>query len=315
MNEELVNNGYLLFRNVINKGDIEKAYSCFNDKKINYPCIKSYIENVMLKNIDNKLGWSSDYIKFRVSDNNNSSDASTFHRDIIAQENILLPSYTCLSYLDETVMEIIPNSHKNLFINLTDVLNVYSNRVKIKINPGDILLFSSTMLHRGIFTGDNKTRKLVQVFEVFPNKELLMKYKDNFIHVKGQETYSSYMQFISKFDLPISILNWIGYINASTGYGILPKHYLPKNTSIYYLSSEGLRGREEIDYNSSSQTNNRYVIKYNTIDLDDEHKVHFNHHCYNKKFTMCTVLIILFYLLFIYLLYKLITIFLKNNKK
>jgi hypothetical protein len=307
MNDELINNGYLLFRNVISKHDIEKTYSCFDEKKINYPCIKSYIENIMLKTLDHKLGWDCDYIKFRVSDNNNSSDASTFHRDIIAQEDILLPSYTCLSYLDETVMEIIPESHKNLFIKFTDILNFYSKRIRIKINPGDILLFSSSMLHRGIFTGDNRTRKLVQVFEVFPNNNLLMKYKDNFVHVKGQETFSSYMQFISKFDLPISILNWIGYINASTGYGTLPKEYLPKDTKTYYLSSEGLRGREEIDYDKRSQTNNRYVIKYKTIDLDEDNKVHFNKYCYNKKFTMCILLIILFYLLLIYILYKIVS--------
>ena len=54
MNDELVNNGYLLFRNVISKNDIEKAYSCFNKNKINYPCIKSYIEDIMLKTIDKK---------------------------------------------------------------------------------------------------------------------------------------------------------------------------------------------------------------------------------------------------------------------
>jgi hypothetical protein len=47
----------------------------------------------MLGVIDRELGWKSDYVKFRVSDNNNSADASTFHRDIIAQNGTLPREY------------------------------------------------------------------------------------------------------------------------------------------------------------------------------------------------------------------------------
>lgn len=307
LNKQLIENGYILFKNVIKKDNIDNAYSCFfPNQKINYSCIKDYIENVMLKTIDEKMEWNSDYIKFRISDNNNSSDASTFHRDIIAQkEDLLIPSYTCLSYLDSAVMEIVPKSHLKLFAKIGELYNLYKSKVRLIMEPGDILLFNSTMLHRGVFTENNKTRKLIQVFEVFPNKDLLMEYKDKFVHVTAKEDYSYVMQFFSKFNISDTISNWIGYINSATGYGILPKKYLPVD-DIYFLSSEGLRGREEIK-EGVIQTNNRYVIKYETINLEDKYKLYFNNYCYNKKFVytilfLFTLLLVIIYIT--YLLYK-----------
>ena len=56
-----------------------------------------------------------DYIKYRVSNSNNSSDAGAFHRDIHTY-NETQPIYTCLAYLDESMLEIIPKSHKQLCI-------------------------------------------------------------------------------------------------------------------------------------------------------------------------------------------------------
>jgi hypothetical protein len=306
--EQLQNNGFLLFRNVLRREDINFGYSCFStDGKINYKKMKKYIEDVMLQVVNNNLGWQTDYVKFRVSDNNNSSDASTFHRDIIAQKNKLIPSYTCLSYLDTTVMEIIPGSHKNLFIPLSDIISTYGKRMRIQMNPGDILIFQSTMLHRGIFFQNNqKNRKLIQVFEVFPSKQLLLEYKDNFIHVEGKEAYSGTMQFLSKYSLPTYFLNWIGYINASSGYGKLPEEYLPDGTNCIYLSSEGLRGREIISDRETWQPQNRYVVKYETILLENKHRNKFNHYCYNRKFYITILLMILLFILLSYIIYKLI---------
>src|SRR5438094_668015 len=112
--QELNTNGYILFKNVLN---VKPAYLCFNkEKKIDYVNMSKYIRDEMLNKVDKLLGWKSDYIKFRVSDNNNSSDASTFHRDTIPQKNIIRPCFTCLAYLNPTIMEVIPKSHKQLYI-------------------------------------------------------------------------------------------------------------------------------------------------------------------------------------------------------
>lgn len=314
--EQLQDNGFLLFRNVITNEDLNFGHSCFSsDGKINYKKMKKYIEDFMLQAVNNNLGWKSDYVKFRVSDNNNSADASTFHRDIIAQKNKLIPSYTCLSYLDTTIMEIIPGSHKNLFIPLSDIISTYNKKLRIKMNPGDILLFQSTMLHRGIFFQNNKSRKLIQVFEVFPSKELLLEYKDNFIHVEGKETYSGTMQFLSKYSLPIYFLNWIGYINASSGYGKLPEEYIPNDTNCVYLSSEGLRGRETISETETWQPQNRYVVKYDTILLEDKYRNKFNYYCYNRKFYITIFFMILLFILLLYIIYKVIKKIKRSNFK
>jgi len=297
---ELEKNGYLLFRNATDIGNVYSSFS--NDGKLDYDSIKKYIENVMLDTVDKNLNWKSDYIKFRVSDNNNSSDASTFHRDIIAQKNEILPSFTVLSYLDSTIMEIISESHKDLFISYTDLMKTYKKKKQIYMNPGDILIFYSTLLHRGIFTENTKSRKLIQVFEVFPSQNLLLQHKDKFVHVEGEETYSGFMQFISKYSLPIYFINFIGYINAATGYGNLPKEYLPENIDCMYLSSEGLRGREIIKKNTW-QPSNKYIIKYETILLDKNNKTNFNHYCYNRTFSITIFIFLLAFIFFIYIVF------------
>jgi len=259
----------------------------------------------MIKKLNTVMNWDADYIKFRVSDNNNSSDASTFHRDLIAQQDVFIPSFTCLSYLDTTVMEVIPKTHKKLFINIFNIVNIYSERVHIEINPGDMLLFYSSLLHRGIFTKNKNSRKLVQIFEVFPNNQLLNTYKDKILHVRREESYSSIMPIISKYSVPIYFFNLLGYINASTGYGKLDN--IPEN--VLYLSQESIQGREVIK-KGELQPTNKFIVKYKTNDLDKSLNSSFNYQCYHRKMYIGMFITLILFLV----LYKLYKIIKKNYK-
>jgi hypothetical protein len=302
-NDILNKQGYVLFNDILDTSQVEDAYE---NEYVDYDKVIKYIENEMLVKLDSQMGWKSDYIKFRASNNNNSSDASCFHRDVIPQQNVMCKSYTCLSYVDDASMELIPESHMNLFSTDGEAIDIYTNRKEIQIKKGDMLLFNSTILHRGIFTDDLAKRKLIQVFEVFPSETELMHLKDRYMHVPAkQETYAPFMQFFSSFRITGNIMNIIGYYNAVTGYAILDKKCIGNTL---FLSSEGLRGRLDI-YNSKNKIglNNKYVIKHETINLPKEYYDDFNYYCYTIKYTKIIVIMILLLLLLIYVLMKMYT--------
>jgi len=80
--------------------------------------------NTFLLTIQKNLYDISDprYIKFRFSNNNNSIDASVFHRDDYNYtDSSMIPIYTALCYFDKAELEIIPGSHIKNNLSLTDL--------------------------------------------------------------------------------------------------------------------------------------------------------------------------------------------------
>ena len=103
-NTDIKNNGYLLLRNKLNNKELDFGLSIIEDKKVNYKITKQFIDNIFLVKIKENFNVMTNplYVKFRLSNNNNSTDASTFHGDIYNKTNSeILPIYTCLCYFDE----------------------------------------------------------------------------------------------------------------------------------------------------------------------------------------------------------------------
>ena len=307
-------NGYIHFKKIIN---IEQAMNSIRDNKVNYYEMKDFIENTMLSNVKEIMKFESMiYIKYRVSDNNNSADASAFHRDIICQSlnNGNIPIFTCLTYLDNTTMELIPGSHKNLFMNLNDSLTSFGKKKKIYIERGDVLLFYSNLLHRGIFTENLAHRRLIQVFEIFPSSQLYNNYKNKILHIKGDEKYSDFAIKLSRNTITSSVLNVYGYLNSSMGYGIMPES---KKMDIIYLSSEGLRGRL-IPVKNSWQDINKYIINSDVNDMPKELERKMRYICYNRQYIIYMIILLMLLcliIIFIILTYKKIYKPIKNKKR
>lgn len=298
MQQELDEKGYLIFRNII---DPSSAYEAIRDKEVNYVLLKQFIQSKMLDTVNKQLGWDARYTKFRVSDNNNSADASAFHRDIFSQDyaDPVVPSFTCLKYLDTTVMELIPGTHKLPAMSYIDALRKFGERVRMTINPGDILIFYSTLLHRGIFTEGLKHRRLIQVFEVFPTQHELDLYSNSIIHVEGREKYSNSMIWASKQPVLSDIINWLGYLNAATGYGVMYGDCLVPNSK--YLSSEGLRGRLHV-VNGTWQPINKYIMNIATRDLPKDCYDNFQFICYGRQYITYIIIALILVAVIIYLL-------------
>jgi cell wall-associated NlpC family hydrolase len=163
----------------------------------------------MVTFLNRQTGWDSRYTKYRVSDNNN-ADASGFHRDIFAQKNIKLPCYTFLHYFDETIMEVIPGSHNQLFVPVSKLVPTLQKSVRVTIRPGDLLIFDATLLHRGIFFVNLKSRKLIQVFELFPTNKDQLQWSDKIHHVKSgnKVVYDDFLFKIGEKQMVLQIVEW-----------------------------------------------------------------------------------------------------------
>jgi hypothetical protein len=185
------------------------------------------------------------------------SDAATFHRDVVAQRE-WQPYMTCLTYLDETVMQVIPKSHRQKDMTWRETQAAFARRKELQVRPGDILLFYSSLLHRGIFTQGSATsrRRLIQLFDCARDKPALERLGPLLLRVPShQQALSETMIKISKIKWLISILNMFGVVNAARGYGdwVPPAPYPPN------ISSEGMQGRITVVPNTW-QPSNQYVL-------------------------------------------------------
>ena len=190
INTDIKNEGYILLTNKLNENDLEFGLSSIIDNKVDYSIMKQYIDNVFFPKIKKTSNVITDphYIKFRLSNNNNSTDASTFHGDIYNNTNSeILPIYTCLCYFDDAQLEIIPGSHK--YNNIGSSIESYNKKITLTIKRGDILIFHSNIHHRGINYNKTENRRLLQVFEVFPDKQTYNEHISKLIIVKTSDTF------------------------------------------------------------------------------------------------------------------------------
>ena len=162
--------GYVYMKDVLSPDDTEYALSAYNGTLVDYPKMRDFIDNRFLPAVTRKLPYITDprYVKFRFSDNNNSTDAAVVHRDVYNYTSEKsLPNLTVLCYFDDSEMELHEYSHGAFS---TDLVSCYGTKKRIRMSKGDVLVFYSTMLHRGVKFGKSKHRRLLQVFDVYPTK-------------------------------------------------------------------------------------------------------------------------------------------------
>ena len=181
-------NGYVLLSNRLSNNELNYGLSSIKNNKVNYFVTKKFIDDIFIPKIEQtKIINDPVYVKFRLSNNNNSTDASTFHGDVYNNtHNKYIPIFTCLCYFDEAQMEIIPGSH--LKTNSQNSIDSYNKRIVLNIKRGDILVFYANIHHRGINYNKTQNRRLLQVFEVFPTRELYKTYIDKLVTVKSSDT-------------------------------------------------------------------------------------------------------------------------------
>jgi len=216
--ESIDKDGYIIISNLLNDNELEYGISSIKDKMVDYEITKKFIDNILLKKITKNLDFMSDprYCKFRLSNNNNSTDASLFHGDIYNNtKSELMPIYTCLCYFDDAQMELIPGSHK--YNNPGFSIESYYKKKMIKIGRGDILIFHSNIHHRGVNYNKVQNRRVLQIFQVFPDKETYDSEISKLVIVKISESpfikHITYplMNEILKYPILINIISFFHY--------------------------------------------------------------------------------------------------------
>lgn len=288
--------GYILLKNILKNKDIEYGLSSIQDNKVDYLLMKNFIDNIFFKKIKENTSFISDphYVKFRLSNNNNSKDASTFHGDIYNNSNSkLLPIYTCLCYFDDAHMEIIPGSHK--YNNIGSSSESYNKKITINITRGDILIFHSNIHHRGINFNKSENRRLLQVFEVFPDKKTYNEHFSKLIIVKTSETFliknivNPLLYEVSKSKTIIDSITRFHYI-------------LMYNDFHYKLFLIDIPAYEKVDKYVSYEPGKHIFIK----EVNDKEEINVNIVCDDKVNYIYDNKYYLYYFLFYFILFLII---------
>jgi len=211
--------GYVIYRDKITPEEQAYALSCIGDK-VDYTKLKHFIDTIFLP----KTGIKDPvYVKARLSNNNNSIDASLLHSDVYNYTDKPMNIYTGLVYFDKAEVELIPGSHS---IPNTSFEQRNKDTAVIHMNPGDILVFNARLSHRGVnFNKGN--RRLLQVFEIF-TKDDFEKCRKNYITVdtsSGQKVKKNALYYMAQYpwliDFINSIVHWLHYYDLKYIVGLM----------------------------------------------------------------------------------------------
>lgn len=233
-------NCHLLLDNFIKNDLLNRVNSNFlNDDKINYNNYDKIIAEI-LQQLKTKLNWDPIATKYRVSEGkkaktSNSTDASNFHRDLNIFEGVDTPDiYTLIIYLDHAALDIIPHSCTEFDHKKLEDIQTFNFR------PGDAILINASTLHRGNFETKYKSqsRKCIQIFEIYKNREDYLKYSNKVLTLPGGG--NKQVEYISQSWYNIPLLNT--YIKNKGRQSFTNK--VRKNRAKYsYLSTESQRPR------------------------------------------------------------------------
>jgi hypothetical protein len=202
--------GYLHIKNCINEGNVQIGLSCINNQsnQINYPQLKNFIDNIYFPSLQQHVPilWGPKYGKFRFSNKDNSRDASTFHADVYNHTDLpMMPIYSCLCYFDSACLEIIPGTHNKA--NLSSYTDNLDRRKKLYMSSGDAIIFHADMHHRGTKFDQPTDRRLLQIFEVFPNENIYYDHIPRLFIMQTASTNTS--RVVSAISEQISKNDWM----------------------------------------------------------------------------------------------------------
>jgi len=314
---QLDEDGYLHLPSVLPPSDLARIRRAIGPERCDYGVVHPFIRRNILDEVDRHLGWQTQYTKYRASDNNNSVDAGAIHRDLVyhSPTSEHAPVFTVLMYFDHAVVQLYPGSHHRTHMGYIEAVAAYSEHLDLRMSPGDILVFSASILHRGVFTaqvGEGAHRRVVQIFDVFPSRESMARHGPRLAHMPASasntSSLGSFAKFVSHSPVLAPIASWLGYLHASTGYGYAP----PAVDEDTMLSSEGFALRLDLQEALAApyHQTNRYVLHplnhLPCTDLDPAVIDRVSMYRYTAPYTVHGTVLALLVFLILYALYSLI---------
>jgi hypothetical protein len=240
-----------LFRSCLTQDQIRVLEtSIVAPDQVNYIQVQTFIDSIVLPFVAQQLKWDAApiYNKFRFSNGNNSIDALAFHRDTYnyTKDGVIVPLYTVIVYINPTVMEVIPDTNFHNEYRLSDISSLRSKITRLEIPHGSILVFPATLLHRGVFHLNKKDRKVLQIFDVYPTRDIYDKFYDKLLLAKFPQTKMGYFSYIiGKSRILSNIFVWLHFyiVILQVQYSLVWKDIPHKARQMYYVTNEpGLQG-------------------------------------------------------------------------
>ena len=143
---------YIVLKDIFSKEEINKIQCCIGNTSSEIGECFIECQSIILHKIKEKLGVNYMHIGLARLSNNNNNDAQSFHRDIKPAWGVTgkYPNvYTIVCYFDEAKLSM--------------------GNETIHSNPGDVIIFNSTNLHKAnnidIFD-NNRQRRVFQYYHV-----------------------------------------------------------------------------------------------------------------------------------------------------
>jgi hypothetical protein len=260
---ELNSNGYIIIKNKMSIVEQKSGLSCMINDKVNYTVLKSFIDNVFLP----KTPFSDPvYLKARISNNNNSIDAAVLHSDVYNfTSETEIPMYTALCYFDKAELELIPKSH---IMPRSSFMDDNNNRIVLHLEPGDIVVFNAVITHRGVNFSKGENRRLLQVFEIFPTRELHEQNVSKFLicDTSTNKNEKNLLYYIAQVQWLINIVNFVAFYLSFNDlkYKVMGMDLPPWQKKDRYISYEP-GGR--VDYKEGLIDDNNINIIFNDSEI------------------------------------------------
>ena len=242
----------------------------------------------LLQRAGQQLTWDKPYLtKYRIStgcsaDSSNSTDAASLHRDRWeCYEGETDAIFTLIVYFNKAQLQLVPGSHLERCVGSFRAISMMaSDRDVIEVNPGDAVLFQSSMLHGGQFNGLKEQRTILQCFDVFPDSDSAAKGLKCMRHVAATEDDVATSRAVARImNMPMikSVMGIQAFIIQAGGNGFASGHRLTEELSIRQYSGEAWRPRlpEEQRSDKKFHRANLYVIYDPSklmVDCDEEER-------------------------------------------
>lgn len=278
--ERLHTEGFLLLTDVIEGIHVQNAQHAITKTGVHYTSIEHF-QQIVFNKINEHLQLNLICSKYRVSNNNNSVDAGQFHRDIkvFKPSNVSNEIYTVVVYLDTSIMEVIPGSHQQYSVRVFDALCNINKGKTLHVAPGDILIFHSTLLHKGVFDTNQPDRRIIQYFACIE--------KDRFEEINSKTLHGSCADKCSQKKESIAfnvsknkyfnpVVNHIAYLNAYTGYSIHWNLDRYRNLDYHCCDFEGDNKRFKPLYEPGAyEPINRYVVNHSNLHTTNDRELYY----------------------------------------
>jgi hypothetical protein len=252
-NEALEGEGFVHIRQCVGPDILRQFNDHVGKTDVDYHAMAAVLLGVR-QCLYHQLGWRAVMTKYSVSNQDNRIDASFLHTDVknLSRTNTPIPCYTVLLYGDGGRMQLIPSTHRRAHESLICAAIDLTRIMTIEVAPGDLMIINTSLIHRGLFWDVERDRRLMQIFEVYPNQATFDRFAPMVSTTHASE--SSRLRMLRAIHRKASlrpgvnaVTNMLMYINYRLGYQPQLNTTVPAEYDPMFASNEPRRRLQDLN--------------------------------------------------------------------